>query len=388
MSKRPLARQTPGAIALVCGARVERRLVRERHRRAVCRQVRSGVSVGAAAARRRPHERLGPRVSADQRHRAQGRVARRRRRGLADRLRRSVPYYELVEDYVGIRACPKGSPGCPMATSSRDAAHLRRDRAAHALEGEVRPDADAGPDGEPVAARQQTAGVPLLRARASTGASRTGTSMRRSRRWRMRSRPGGARWSPARWSTRCWSIPIRGGRAACSTSIAHQSAARDLRPGRRALRADAGVGAHSLQLRDATGSERPRELERSRSAKGLMTHFSDAGAIGELPEFMGGRLAGGPNGPAGRWSCGSETCRAAGSEGVPARIRIRRLHRQRRRPRCAGVWRGVQAGGNGPAARARHDARLWRVPALRGQLRATSIRTRSTPSASRWRAFI
>ena len=98
--------------------------------------------------------------------------------------------------------------------------------------------------------------------------------------------------------------------------------------------------------------------------RGLMTHFSDSGATADLPEFSeeGDRGRAAPSLLADDGELPKPAGRAPG-EGFPARLRVRRLRRHRPEPRRARLRPGVQERSDGAPAGERLDVGLWRVPA-------------------------
>ena len=164
-TKAPFERAQPRAVAVVRRARVERRLVRQRHRGTVRRRLRSEVPVGAPARRRRPHEHLGTRLPAHERHRLQGGVARRRRRRLANHLRGDQA---VLRPRRGVRrrlrheGRARAVPG--RALPAADGPHLQRDGRPLARQEGVRLHRHAGPHRQSHQADQRPPGVSLLRA--------------------------------------------------------------------------------------------------------------------------------------------------------------------------------------------------------------------------------
>ena len=114
-----------------------------------------------------------------------------------------APYYDLVEDYVGISGMAEGVHELPDSRSTRRWPSPARSAAARA--GEER--SSAGPSRSAASANITSRSTAARRAttagRASAAASRTPTSTRRSPPWPTRSRPATARSSRTRWSTRC-----------------------------------------------------------------------------------------------------------------------------------------------------------------------------------------
>ena len=169
-----------------------------------------------------------------------------------------APYYDLVEDYVGVSAMPEGlaaAPGRPVPAT--DGPHLQRDGGSHAPQVEVRPHDDTGAHRQPDASDPRAAAVPLLRAMRAR--MRHALLLQRLVHddGRCRSRPAAARSSRVPWPTRCSSIR-RSHRARGILYIdrATRQPQGDLRARRRPLRADDGVGADPVQLGDASGSRR------------------------------------------------------------------------------------------------------------------------------------
>ena len=162
------------------------------------------------------------------------------------------PYYDLVEDYVGIQGMPEGLAGLPDSHfQPRDAAHLPGDRAAHPLEGEVRRTMTQGRTANLTQAHNRRQACHYC------GPCEHGLhhalvlQRRRSRRWRMRSRPARCTLVTGAMVYKVLVDPsTRGRRGVLYIDRTTRQTARDLRAGCRALRADAGVGPHPLQLGD------------------------------------------------------------------------------------------------------------------------------------------
>ena len=238
---------TAGPGRVVRGPRVERGLVRERHRGAVRRPVRPRVPLGAsraswAAARTSGAVRCLRLSDIDFKAASHDGVGRDWPIGYAD----LEPYYDLVEDYVGVAALPEGLAEFPdghflpaMPFTCAEAALRTRAQV------EVRPDAHAGTHRQPHAAASRTSALSLLRpVRARLhhalllqlrvhddgGCGGDGQVHRRDRRHGL---PGDRR-----------SIDAPGARRPLYRSR-HSSAPRDFRPRRRPLRADAGVDSRS-----------------------------------------------------------------------------------------------------------------------------------------------
>jgi choline dehydrogenase-like flavoprotein len=113
------------------------------------------------------------------------------------------PYYDRVEDYVGISGLAEGAyelpdsrfqPAMPFKCGER----RLRERVKAKLGWTV----TMGPRRQPHAHDERPRAVPLLRAVLLGAASPTRTSTRPSRPWPTRSRPATARTCRTRWSTR------------------------------------------------------------------------------------------------------------------------------------------------------------------------------------------
>ncbi len=256
-TKRPLEPDRPRQSASYAVREWNAGLVRQRHRRAVRRRIRSRVPLGADAARRRPHQHLGTCVPAAQRHRFQGRVARRRRRRLADRLQ---GHRALLRPRRGLRR-RLGDGGVARRTAGRevpagDGADVLRDGGSRATEEDIRADAHAGPHRQPDASAEQPAAVPLLRSLRAwlrdaflfqRGVHDDG-GCRGDGAVHARDRSDGLPGPRRSRDAPCEGHPLRRSR--------HPPAPRDLRPRRRAVRADAWSRCASCSTRRAARTRR------------------------------------------------------------------------------------------------------------------------------------
>ena len=123
--------------------RVQLRLVRQRYRGALHDAGGQALQLaGTHAPRRRPHQRLGPAELPLQRPRLQGRVLRRVRRWTGrSATRTSAPYYDLVEDYVGITGIAEGvDRAARRPLPAADGDDLRGDASPQPREGQARVD--------------------------------------------------------------------------------------------------------------------------------------------------------------------------------------------------------------------------------------------------------
>ena len=120
--------------------------------------------------------------------------------------------------------------------------------------------------------------------------------------------------------------------------------------------------------------------------KYLMTHLSDSGGVGRVAGSDGKPE---PDGDANRpWrarSCASATCRGrATTKGFLRGYGIGRVGERRPHLQRAGLWRGVQRGGRRTAAGDGGSCRATASACPTKTTTASSTRTSSTPSASRW----
>ena len=184
--------------------RVQRRLVRQRSGGAVHHAGRQAVQLaGPAAPGRRPHQRVGPPELSVQRAGPEGTHAS-TARARTGRLRYAdlAPYYDLVEDYVGISGQAEGVPELPdgrfQPPMPMTCAETRlRARVKRTLGRTITIGRTAN------LTRRSTAAAPATTAgRANAGASRVRTSTRRSPPCPTRSPPAAARSSPTRWCIR------------------------------------------------------------------------------------------------------------------------------------------------------------------------------------------
>ena len=144
---------------------IQLRLVRQRSGGAVHDARRQAIQLAGPAARdRRTHQRLGATELSAERSRLQGQVLRRVRRRLAARYTDLAPYYDIVEEYVGISGQAEGvaelpdgqfQPAMPMTCAETQL----RTRVKQKLGRTV----TIGRIGEPHQADQRPRRLPLLR---------------------------------------------------------------------------------------------------------------------------------------------------------------------------------------------------------------------------------
>ena len=239
------------------------------------------------------------------------------------------------------RACPKGLPGLPdshfqpaMALTCAETALRTR------VQGEVRTDADAGPHGEPVTRR---------------------INKRQACHYCGPCEHGCVTHSYFNASFTTMADAMATGRCTLVTGAMVYKVLVD--PSTRRARGVLYIDRATRQPREIFGRvvalcaqtqesvrilfnsatrQDPNGLANSSGllGKGLMTHFSDAGAAGDLPEFSARPSLGGPHRPC--WPllvALPQHAGRAGQQGLPARLRLRHLRRQRRRPRGARVRR-------------------------------------------------
>ena len=164
---------------------------------------------------------------------------------------------------------------------------------------------------------------------------------------------------------------------ACCTSIARRgSRARSSAASSRSARRRRSRSRILFNSATRAGSERPRQFERA-ARQGTDDALLGSGCGGDLPEFSGRPSLAGPSRP-----CWPLMMRFRNMPGGPASKDFLRGYaygvyiEQWRRSRSARLRRGLQERRHGPSARPGHAAGVWRMPALRRQLRGLSIRNR------------
>ena len=160
---------------------------------------------GPPARDRRAHQRLGPPELSPERSRFQGRKS---HDGYGDDWPLSyedlAPYYDIVEDYVGISGQAEGVPELPdgqfqPAMPMTCAETQLRTR----VKAEARTHRHHRPHGEPHQADQRPRRLPLLRALRARLHDALVLQLRVHHRRRRARRPATARSSRTRWSARC-----------------------------------------------------------------------------------------------------------------------------------------------------------------------------------------